>query len=265
MGQSPDFVVKDLDELGVAITGGSSGIGLAAAERLATAGVPRILLIGRNPGRGAAAVARVKAREPSVAIEFLSADCNDPDTAAEAIEHAEEVLQGVDLLINATAATFVPDLIYDISPSDIPLILAEQALAPLLTTRLVLPHMRARRGGAIINIASDAAKVPTPGESMIGAAMAAIVTFSRTIAMEAKRDGIRVNILTPSLVTGTATAERIFQEGFSQKLFQKAGSQAHLGISVPEDQAELILYLASPQAARLTGQAISLNGGISAA
>jgi NAD(P)-dependent dehydrogenase (short-subunit alcohol dehydrogenase family) len=64
--------------------------------------------------------------------------------------------------------------------------------------------------------------------------------------MEAKRDGIRVNALTPSLVEGTASAERILREGFSATLFRKAGSLAHLGVSTPEDQAELILFLASP-------------------
>jgi NAD(P)-dependent dehydrogenase (short-subunit alcohol dehydrogenase family) len=265
MDQPTQFVVKELTDSGVVITGGSSGIGLAAAERFVQAGVPRLVIIGRSVDRGTAARDRVRAAAPSARVEFVSADCNDPAVAAEAIERAATAVDGIDVLVNATAATFVPDLLYDISVADIPLILAQQALAPLLMTRLALPMMRARRGGVIINIASDAAKVPTPGESVIGAAMAAIVTFTRTVAMEAKRDGIRVNALTPSLVEGTATAERILREGFSAKLFRKAGSLAHLGVSTPEDQAELILFLASPQTARLTGQAISLNGGISAA
>ena len=262
---SAQFVVKELTDSGVVITGGSSGIGLAAAERFVQAGVPRLVIIGRNVDRGTAARDRVQAAAPGARVEFVSADCNDPGIAAEAIERAATAVEGIDVLVNATAATFVPDLLYDIPVADIPLILAQQALAPLLMTRLALPMMRARRGGVIINIASDAAKVPTPGESMIGAAMAAIVTFTRTVAMEAKRDGIRVNALTPSLVEGTATAERILREGFSAKLFSKAGSLAHLGVSTPADQAELILFLASPETARLTGQAISLNGGISAA
>ena len=262
---SAQFVVKQLTDSGVVITGGSSGIGLAAAERFVQAGVPRLVIIGRNVDRGTAARDRVQAAAPSARVEFVSAECNDPVVAADAIERAAIAVEGIDVLVNATAATFVPELLYDIPVADIPLILAQQALAPLLMTRLALPMMRARRGGVIINIASDAAKVPTPGESMIGAAMAAIVTFTRTVAMEAKRDGIRVNALTPSLVEGTATAERILREGFSAKLFRKAGSLAHLGVSTPADQAELILFLASPQTARLTGQAISLNGGISAA
>jgi NAD(P)-dependent dehydrogenase (short-subunit alcohol dehydrogenase family) len=131
-------------------------------------------------------------------------------------------------------------------------------------TRFALPGMREQRSGVIINIASDAAKVPTPGETVLGAAMAAIVMFSKTLAMEAKRDGIRVNVLTPSLIAGTPTAHRVQKEGFSAKLFAKAASLAQLGVAEPDDLAALIVFLASPQARRLTGQAISVNGGISA-
>ena len=75
-------------------------------------------------------------------------------------------------------------------------------LAPLLTSRVVVPWMRERNGGAIINIASDAAKVATPGETVIGAAMAGIVMFSRALAIEGKRDGIRVNGVTPLYYRG---------------------------------------------------------------
>jgi NAD(P)-dependent dehydrogenase (short-subunit alcohol dehydrogenase family) len=117
----------------------------------------------------------------------------------------------------------------------------------------------------IINIASDAAKLATPGESVIGAAMAAIVMFTRALAIEAKRDGIRVNALTPSLLSGTPGADRVMAEGFSKKLFEKAAAMADLGVPEPDDLAGLIVFLAGPGAARITGQAISVNGGISAA
>ena len=148
---------------------------------------------------------------------------------------------------------------------DIAGILMGQALAPMHMTRAVLPVMREQRGGAIINIASDAGKVATPGETVLGSAMAAIVMFSRTVAIEGKRDGVRVNAITPSLIMGTPTGERSLEGGFSAKLFTKALQQAHLGATVPDDLAGLIVFLASPAAARLTGQAISVNGGISAA
>jgi NAD(P)-dependent dehydrogenase (short-subunit alcohol dehydrogenase family) len=94
--------------------------------------------------------------------------------------------------------------------------------------------------------------------------MAAIVMFSRTLAMEAKRNGVRVNAITPSLVTDTETSRRVMSDGFSKKLFERVAELAHLGLTAPEDLSALIVFLAGPGAARITGQAISVNGGISA-
>ena len=251
------------DNQRVLITGGTSGIGLATAMAFAEAGVRRIGLIGRNTERGAHAAQQVGAS--GATVRFIGADANYPDQARRAGEEAMEHLGGVNVLINSTAGLFNPELFQNIPINDIPRIVTQQLMAPLLMCSVVLPLMRAQKSGVIINIASDAAKVATPGESVIGAVMAAIVMFSRTLAMEAKRDGIRVNALTPSLVEGTATADRILAEGFSQKLFQKAAKLAHLGVARPEDLAAISVFLAGPGGAKITGQAISVNGGISAA
>ena len=143
--------------------------------------------------------------------------------------------------------------------------LAQQALPPLHMSRAVLPSLRAQHGGCIINIASDAAKVATPGETVLGGAMAAIVMFTRALAMEAKRDGVRVNVITPSLIPGTPSGERVLEGGFSAKLFAKALRRLTSAPRTPMISPALIVFLASPAAARLTGQAISVNGGISAA
>jgi NAD(P)-dependent dehydrogenase (short-subunit alcohol dehydrogenase family) len=70
---------------------------------------------------------------------------------------------------------------------------------------------------------------------------------------------------TPSLIAGTPTAEAVLRDGFSKKLFEKAASLAHLGVAEPDDLASLVVFLGGPGSARLTGQAISVNGGISAA
>jgi 2-hydroxycyclohexanecarboxyl-CoA dehydrogenase len=247
----------------VLITGGTSGIGLATAMAFAEAGARRIALIGRNFERGMAAAQQVAGR--GAEVKFVQADANYPDQARRAGDEATVHLGGIDVLVNSTAGLFKPELFHDIPLDSIPEIITQQLMAPLLMSGVALPQMRAQKGGLIINIASDAAKIATPGESVIGAAMAAIVMFSRTLAMEAKRDGVRVNALTPSLVEGTATAERILAEGFSQRLFQKAAKLAHLGVARPEDLAAIAVFLAGPGGAKITGQAISVNGGISAA
>jgi NAD(P)-dependent dehydrogenase (short-subunit alcohol dehydrogenase family) len=82
--------------------------------------------------------------------------------------------------------------------------------------------------------------------------------------MEAKRQNIRVNAVTPSLVRNTLTHERVMADGFSRKLFEKAAERAHLGVPEAAEVAAVVIFLLSSQSSKLTGQVISINGGISA-
>lgn len=256
---------KRYEESSVVIAGGTSGVGLASAIQLAAAGVPRMCLLGRNAERGAAAVQAVRDRSPAARVEFLACDALDRAAVERALASVREKFGSVDVLINSTASTYGPELLFRIGMEDIAPTLQDLLLPPLYLSRAVLPIMREQRGGVIINLASDAAKVPTPGETVIGAAMAGIVMFSRTLALEGKRDGIRVNVLTPSLIADTPTAAHVQRGGFGAKLFAKAATQADLGVAEANDIAAMIVFLAGPAARRLTGQAISVNGGISVA
>lgn len=259
------MTAKALAECGILICGGSSGVGLEAARQFIAAGAPRVVLLARNADRLNTAVASVAVAQGGVTVSGIRADASDVESATAGIAEAINRLGQVDVLINSTAGSFPPALLADIAPADVEPTLRGQMLAPILVTTIVLPHMAQRGGGAIINIASDAAKVATPGETVLGAAMAGIVMFSRTAAMEAKRFGVRVNVITPSLISGTPTTELVSGEGFGKKLFARAAAQAHLGVPGPADVAALAVFLAGPGAAKLTGQAISVNGGISAA
>jgi gluconate 5-dehydrogenase len=116
----------------------------------------------------------------------------------------------------------------------------------------------------VINIASDAAKLPTPGEAVIGASMAGIVMFTRTLAIEGRRNGIRANVVTPSMTSGTRHFDAVMADPFCAKVFAKAEKMAALGVVTKDELAQLVVFLASPAAAKITGQAISMNGGISA-
>lgn len=120
-------------------------------------------------------------------------------------------------------------------------------------------------GGSIVAVASDAGKVATPAETVIGAMEAAVIMFSRTLAMEVSRQGIRVNVVTPSLVANTVSYDRVMSGETSGRIFGKATSKAKLGLPTPEDVAPLAVFLSSPSASKITGQAVSVNGGISAA
>jgi NAD(P)-dependent dehydrogenase (short-subunit alcohol dehydrogenase family) len=257
------LVPKDLDASSALIVGGTAGIGLASARALAAAGVPRIAVVGRNTERGELAAKSIA--ELGAAAHFIAGDATDANTAATIAAQADQILSGIDILMCTTAANVRPELFVNIPAIEIGPALTELALPSMHMASAVLPGMRSRRGGVIVNVASDAAKTATPGESVIGAAKAAIVMFTRTIAIEEKRYGIRANALTPSLVHGTASTERITSDGFSGKLFARAAQQAALGVPTADDIAALTVFLCSPAAGRLTGQAISVNGGISAA
>ena len=250
---------------GVLISGGTSGVGLATAIRLARAGTRRITLVGRNEERGESAHQAVLAVAPDASVHFLKADVGTVAEAERVVAAADAAAGPVNVLINSTSTGYLPDLFFRIPPDDMAKLFADLVNAPMNMSRAVIDGMRARRRGVIINVASDAAKVPTPGETIVGAAMAAIVMFSRTLALEAKRDGIRVHALTPSLIAGTRTAENVTKAQFSAKLFESAAAQAHLGVAEPDDVAAAIEFLVGPASARMTGQVISVNGGISVA
>ena len=258
-------LVRDYPDSGVVIAGGTSGVGLASAYRFLDAGVRRVALLARNPERGEAVRDALVQHCPEARVVFLQADATHYEQIAEAVAGAHSALGSIDVLVSSTASTYRPELLHRIPPEDVAGTLMSQALPPLLLTRAVLPVMQAQGGGSIVNIASDAAKVATPGESVLGGAMAAIVVFSRVAAIEGKRNGVRVNCVTPSLIAGTLTAENVLSDGFSKKLFEKAAGLAHLGVAEPDDLASLVVFLGGPGAARLTGQTISVNGGISAA
>ncbi|MFF3572658.1 SDR family NAD(P)-dependent oxidoreductase [Nocardia jiangxiensis] len=247
----------------VYIVGGTTGVGLEVAHRFVAAGTQRIGLVGRDPERGQRAAEDIRSLALGVWCLFVAGDVNDPGEAGRVAGELRAGLGPADILVNSTVSAFTPRLFHEIAPEDVPAILTQQALGPINMCRAVLPDMRTQRGGVIVNVASDAAKYPTPGESVIGGAMAAIVMFSRALAMEAKRDGIRVNAVTPSLIRDTGAYDRVMADPFGAKLFEKAARAASLGVAEPSDVADLILFLCSPQARRITGQAVSPNGGIS--
>jgi 2-hydroxycyclohexanecarboxyl-CoA dehydrogenase len=244
------------------VAGGTSGVGRATARRLAEAGIRRAVIVGRNAERGAETVRELADRGAEAV--FLAADPNDPDEAHRIVDEAVRRFGGVDILVNCLNGTARPTLLVRMATEDMGRGVLSQ-LAPVMhMTHAAYPVMKQRGSGAIVNVASDAGKSPTPGEAVVGAAMAGVIMFSRTAAMELKRDGIRVNVVTPSLITGTGGYQRVQDDEFSTKLFSKAIPLAQLGLVDAEDMAELIVFLCSPRSGKLTGQAVSLNGGISA-
>lgn len=122
----------------------------------------------------------------------------------------------------------------------------------------VYPHL-AERGGTLIAFVSDAGRFAAPRQAVVGAARAATIGFVRNLAVEAARDLIRVHAISPSYVAESRTAELMGSERM-----ETAAKRAGLGLPTPADIAPLALFLCSPAAAKITGQVISVNGGLNA-
>lgn len=248
--------MSDLSGQRILIVGGTAGIGLTCAQQMQTAGAS-VAVAGRNATRGAAAAAALN-------VTFVQGDAGKPADAARMVEEASAAMGGLDVLLSGAGGDPMPRLLRDI-PLDEMMRDVTGVLAPVILPARAAYEVMAHQGhGAILLIASDAGKLATPGEVAIGTAMAGISMFARAMAIEAKRDGIRVNTLTPSIVQGTPLYDKLMQNDFAARLFGKAEKMAHLGVTDPTDIAHLAVFLASSAAARITGQTISVTGGISA-
>ena len=119
--------------------------------------------------------------------------------------------------------------------------------------------------GAIVMITTDAARFPTPGEGVIGAVGASIVLLTKTLAKELSRSKVRVNAVAMTLTSDTPAWDRIFaEENFQNRLFSKALEKFPFGRAPnAEEVARLAVFLASADAGQVTGQTVSINGGLS--
>jgi len=247
------------------VTGSTSGIGLATAELLVRGGARAVILNGRDEHAGQAEALRLAALIPGGEIRFIAANYADQAQLDRLFAEIAAAFGGLDILIHTATGGGPPDLFMALDPAGWQATLEGKLISLMRCCRLAIPMMQARGGGAIVSVASDAAKLATPGESVIGAAFAGNVMFMKTLAVELARHNIRANVVTPSITRNTRTYDAVMASEFSRKLFQKAEKRARLGVPVPENVAPIIAFLASPLASHITGQVVSANGGISVA
>jgi NAD(P)-dependent dehydrogenase (short-subunit alcohol dehydrogenase family) len=247
------------------VTGSTSGIGLATAELMGQGGARAVILNGRDKAAGEGQQLRLAVLAPGTEFRFIAADYADQGQVDALFAEIEAGFGGLDILVHTAIGGGPPDLFMKLDPAGWQATLEGKLISLMRCCHKAIPMMQARGGGAIVSVASDAAKLATPGESVIGAAFAGNAMFVKTLAVELARHKIRANVVTPSITRNTKTYDAVMAGEFSRRLFQKAESRARLGVPVPENVAPIIAFLASPLASHITGQVVSANGGISVA
>lgn len=240
----------------VFVTGAASGIGRAIAELLSAEGA-KVAVADVDRDRASA----VAAEMPEGRGHAVVVDLTDPAAVAPAIAEAEEALGPIDVLVNCAGA----DVIKPFLDTDEDLwewLIQLNLLGVLRTTKAVLPGMVERGGGRIINVASDAARVGSSGEAVYSACKGGVISFTKSVAREVARSGITVNAVCPG-PTDTPATQKTLAEG-GEKIIKALTRAIPLGrLAEPSDIAGSVLFLASEHAAFMTGQTISVSGGLS--
>lgn len=243
----------------VIVTGGGGGIGGATCRRFAKQGA-RVAVFDMNL-EAAQRVATEISASGGEAMAF-QCDITNRGEVDEAVAAAESRLGPVDVLVNnAGWDVFKP--FTKTEPAQWEKLIAINLTGALHMHHAVLPGMAARKSGRIVNIASDAARVGSSGEAVYAACKGGLVSFSKTIAREHARHGITVNVVCPGPTDTALFAEYKEGAGNPEKLMEAFTRSIPLGrIGQPDDLPGAILFFASDDAAFITGQVLSVSGGL---
>lgn len=237
----------------VLVTGGAIGIGKAIGW--AAAGEGAEVLIVDLDGAGARTAIQEIERAGGKAAAF-AADVSDYAEVMRLAAELQSRALAPDVLVN-NAATWIVKPFLETTPADWEKDLQVTLLGTLTCCRVFLPEMAARGAGAIVNIASDAGRVGEPSWSVYSAAKAGVIAFTKALAQEVGRSGVRVNAVSPGL-TRTEKVRAFIPDP------EKMARRYPLGrLGEPEDVAQAVVFLASDRAAFITGQVLSVSGGYS--
>jgi NAD(P)-dependent dehydrogenase (short-subunit alcohol dehydrogenase family) len=237
------------------VTGGGNGIGAATCRASAAAGA-QVAVLDRDATAAERVAAEITNRNGHAAAHVL--DVADRDAFAKLTEGITEAWGGIDILVNG-AGTTVRRMIGEMGAEDWDRVIAVNLTGSFNGIRAVLPHMRARGGGAIVNIASIAGqRISFGGTANYSASKAGLLGLTRHAAYELAPDGIRVNAVCPG-PTATGFSGAIPSEEAKALRAQKIP----LGrMCEPEDIADPILFLAGDGARMITGVALTIDGGV---
>ncbi len=239
------------------VTGGAGGIGAAVCHRLAGAG-HAVGVLDLESGRAEATAADL----PGESHLGLGVDVADTEAVRAAVERAESELGPIDVLVNVAGwDRFVAFV--DTTPEFWDQVIDINYRGTLNTVHAVLPGMIERERGRIVSVASDAARVGSSLESIYAGAKGAVISFSKSVAREVAKHGITVNVVCPG-PTDTPLIRGMADELGSGERFVDALTRAipMRRLAEPDDVAPAIAFLASDDASFITGQVLSVSGGL---
>lgn len=220
------------------------------------------IVTGGAAGIGAAIVARFREEGANVVIFDLNAEKKVDITDYEAVKKAVAEVGPVDILVNnAGWDTFKPFLKTD--PAFWQKIISINLVGAMNMLHCVLPGMVERGGGKVVNVASDAGRVGSSGEAPYSASKGGLIALTKTLARELASKGVRLNVVCPGLTQTNMLTEFMNAAGNPDKLAEAYRRAIPIGrLGLPEDLAGAILFFASDDADFITGQVLSVSGGL---
>ncbi|GAA1031136.1 MULTISPECIES: SDR family NAD(P)-dependent oxidoreductase [Amycolatopsis] len=235
----------------IIVTGAGQGIGRGIAEKLAAEGATVVV----------SDINETTAKETAAAIGGVGVktDVTSPESVAAAVEQVRAQFGRIDVLVNNAgwdkAGPFIES-----DRADWDRVVQINLYGVLNTCREVLPVMAEQGFGSVVNIASDAGRVGSSGEAVYSAAKGGIIAFTKSIARELARSKVNANVVCP----GPADTELFASLGGDNRKLREALTKAipFRRLAQPSDIANVVAFLASDEAAYVTGQTVSVSGGL---
>ena len=242
-----------MDGRAAVVTGAAGGIGWATTKRYVEEGA-KVIAADRDTERGEAL-----ATDAGPDVTFLECDVSDPEQVRAAVDRCVTDHGRIDVLFNNAATStggYVADLDLDGWDDSIRVMLS----APLYGMQAALPHMVERRSGSIINTSSVYGQVASAANAPYCAAKAGLINLTRVTAIEYGRLGIRCNAICPGVVE-TPMFESVLGIGLTTR--DEIAAMHAIGRTIqPSEIADLVLFLGSDESTAITGQAITIDGGL---
>lgn len=237
------------------ITAAASGIGKATARRFAELGA-RVILLDINE---AALTATAKdLAEAGYAAQPEVCDITNQATVQAMVRRVLEQRQRIDVLVNAVGWGNIEPFL-DGTLAYWQKLIQLNLMGTLIMTHAVLPSMLARQSGSIVNLASDAGRVGSLGETVYAAAKGGVIAFTKSLAREVSRHGILVNCISPGPTDTPLLREHAGTGSVIEKMVKAIPMRR---IAQPEELANAIAFMASRQNTYITGQVLSVSGGL---